>query len=426
MTVPSVALAPSELDRPIARASCRSWHGARRRSGGSGSTTPREALFHLPFRYDDFSELRAARRAGRGREAVGRGARHRRQGRAGLRPATAAGHRAARRRQWQRGGDLVRAPLRRAPAHSSATRCVVSGKVTMHGWRPQFTRPSSRRPAASPSTPRASCRSIRSTAGVTQKRLRELLARDPGSRAPSASTTRCRRRARRAAAARRRARTRPLSRGGGRRDGRARPTGLRRAARPAAHAGAGAARARPRCRRRAVDGRRRGAGRLLGALPFDAHRRPGAGASTRSLADLARSGRCAACSRATWAAARRPSRRVALAGAVRAGWQAALMAPTEILARQHHAGLAPLLEALGVRAEFLSGSLGSAPRSARSTRPSPAAMAEVVIGTHAVISEASSSSGWGWRSSTSSTASASRSGPRCRRRGAGSSRTCWR
>ena len=48
---------------------------------------------------------------------------------------------------------------------------------------------------------------------------------------------------------------------------------------------------------------------------------------------------------------------VALACAVRAGWQGGLMAPTEILARQHHAGLAPLLEGLGVRAEFLSGSL---------------------------------------------------------------------
>ena len=51
---------------------------------------------------------------------------------------------------------------------------------------------------------------------------------------------------------------------------------------------------------------------------------------------------------------------VALAGVVRAGWQGALMAPTEILARQHYLGLAPLLEALGVRAEFLSGSLRAA------------------------------------------------------------------
>ena len=61
---------------------------------------------------------------------------------------------------------------------------------------------------------------------------------------------------------------------------------------------------------------------------------------------------------------------VALAGAVRAGWQAALMAPTEILARQHYLGLAPLLEALGVRAEFLSGSLTPAAQAARSTTPS--------------------------------------------------------
>ena len=50
---------------------------------------------------------------------------------------------------------------------------------------------------------------------------------------------------------------------------------------------------------------------------------------------------------------------VALASAVRAGWQGALMAPTEILARQHHAGLAPLLDGLGVRSEFLSGSLAA-------------------------------------------------------------------
>jgi ATP-dependent DNA helicase RecG len=78
---------------------------------------------------------------------------------------------------------------------------------------------------------------------------------------------------------------------------------------------------------------------------------------------------------------------VALASAVRAGWQAALMAPTEILARQHHAGLGPLLEGLGVRAEFLSGSLPS--KSKRAIHDAIAGgAAEVVIGTHAVISEA--------------------------------------
>jgi ATP-dependent DNA helicase RecG len=62
------------------------------------------------------------------------------------------------------------------------------------------------------------------------------------------------------------------------------------------------------------------------------------------------------------------------------------MAPTEILARQHHASLAPLLEALGVRAEFLSGSLGSARR--RDVHEALAGgLADVVIGTHAVISD---------------------------------------
>ena len=78
---------------------------------------------------------------------------------------------------------------------------------------------------------------------------------------------------------------------------------------------------------------------------------------------------------------------VALASAVRAGWQGALMAPTEILARQHHAGLAPLLDGLGVRSEFLSGSL-PAKRKREIHDAIAGGMADVVIGTHAVISEA--------------------------------------
>ena len=78
---------------------------------------------------------------------------------------------------------------------------------------------------------------------------------------------------------------------------------------------------------------------------------------------------------------------VGLAAAVRAGWQAVLMAPTEILARQHHTGLAPLLDRLGVRAEFLSGSLTPA-RKREIHDAIGGGMAEVVIGTHAVISEA--------------------------------------
>ena len=78
---------------------------------------------------------------------------------------------------------------------------------------------------------------------------------------------------------------------------------------------------------------------------------------------------------------------VTLAGVVRAGWQGALMAPTEILARQHHTGLAPLLVTLGVRAEFLSGSLPMAAKR-RIHDAIAAGEIDVVIGTHAVISEA--------------------------------------
>ena len=43
--------------------------------------------------------------------------------------------------------------------------------------------------------------------------------------------------------------------------------------------------------------------------------------------------------------------------AVENGYQAALMAPTEILARQHYEGLSPLLEGLGVRCALLTGSM---------------------------------------------------------------------
>ena len=78
---------------------------------------------------------------------------------------------------------------------------------------------------------------------------------------------------------------------------------------------------------------------------------------------------------------------IGLAVACRAGWQGALMAPTEILARQHFDGLEPLLSALEVRVEFLSGSLRAADKRAVQRRLA-AGEVDVVVGTHAVISEA--------------------------------------
>ena len=74
----------------------------------------------------------------------------------------------------------------------------------------------------------------------------------------------------------------------------------------------------------------------------------------------------------------------ALLCAVRNGRQAALMAPTEILAEQHYQGLAPLLEKLGVRTVFLTGAMR-----VRERRAVLAALesgeAQVAIGTHALI-----------------------------------------
>jgi ATP-dependent DNA helicase RecG len=72
--------------------------------------------------------------------------------------------------------------------------------------------------------------------------------------------------------------------------------------------------------------------------------------------------------------------------AVERGGQAALMAPTELLARQHAATAANLLEPLGVRLAFLTGNLADAARP-----PLLKALADgeidVVLGTHALFSK---------------------------------------
>ncbi len=68
-----------------------------------------------------------------------------------------------------------------------------------------------------------------------------------------------------------------------------------------------------------------------------------------------------------------------------AGGQVAFLAPTELLAEQHHMGLAPLLASAGLRTGFLSGSL-----TARARRGVLAGLADgsldVVFGTHALFS----------------------------------------
>ena len=70
---------------------------------------------------------------------------------------------------------------------------------------------------------------------------------------------------------------------------------------------------------------------------------------------------------------------------VRNGRQAALMAPTEILAKQHFDGLAPLMEKLGIRCALLTGSM---PARVKRTVGEQLAGGELdfIIGTHALLS----------------------------------------
>jgi ATP-dependent DNA helicase RecG len=72
--------------------------------------------------------------------------------------------------------------------------------------------------------------------------------------------------------------------------------------------------------------------------------------------------------------------------AVENGWQAAVMAPTEILAEQHHRKFAEWLGPLGVRVAWLSG--GARPRERRSAAAAVASgEVQVAVGTHALFQE---------------------------------------
>lgn len=70
--------------------------------------------------------------------------------------------------------------------------------------------------------------------------------------------------------------------------------------------------------------------------------------------------------------------------AVDSGYQAALMAPTEILAEQHYLKLKPLLEPLGVKVVLLTGSLRTKEKVLRQDMVA-SGQSQVVIGTHALI-----------------------------------------
>ena len=76
----------------------------------------------------------------------------------------------------------------------------------------------------------------------------------------------------------------------------------------------------------------------------------------------------------------------AISACIRAGYQAALLAPTEILASQHAENLNRLLAPFGMRVALLTGGMKAAPR-----RTTLAAIrddeADLIVGTHAILSE---------------------------------------
>ena len=71
--------------------------------------------------------------------------------------------------------------------------------------------------------------------------------------------------------------------------------------------------------------------------------------------------------------------------AIEAGYQAAFMAPTEILAEQHFLKLSAWLTPLGIEVAWLTGSLKKAAKQA--SQASVASSAQLIVGTHALIQE---------------------------------------
>ena len=348
-----------------------------------GITTPREALWYLPFRYDDFSDLRPLgellpdeKQSARVRvEAV------RVEPGFGRKPqrviAQLTDDTGSAEAIWF-GRQFVERRLK------VGDELIVSGKVAQRGWRSQFTSPEFS-PVGHESVHTARVVPVyHLAAGVTQKRLRELLARILDAALPAVED--------------------PLDE-------------IERGELPAlAHAlrtahfpedagdvtealdrlafdellalqltlaQARQARDLLTAPRIAVTDAQRD--EIVSALPFSLTDDQ-ASAVTAIGADLAQERPMRRLLQGDVGSGKTAVAAVALASAVRAGWQGVLMAPTEILARQHHIGLAPLLEGLGVRAEFLSGSLGAGKKQIHDAISN--GVAEVVIGTHAVISEA--------------------------------------
>ncbi|MEZ5841567.1 MAG: ATP-dependent DNA helicase RecG [Hyphomicrobiales bacterium] len=125
--------------------------------------------------------------------------------------------------------------------------------------------------------------------------------------------------------------------------------------------------------------------KILAALPFSLT--PSQAAAVADIeADLARPERMLRLLQGDVGAGKTVVALAAMADAIESGGQAALMAPTELLARQHLRTIAPLAEAAGLRIGLLVGRDRAA---ARATLLAALAAGEIdiIIGTHAMFQE---------------------------------------
>lgn len=76
----------------------------------------------------------------------------------------------------------------------------------------------------------------------------------------------------------------------------------------------------------------------------------------------------------------------AILAAVRCGYQAAMMAPTEILAEQHYTNLRKLFDPLGIEVTLLVGKL-TATQKRKAAQDTKNGIAKIAVGTHALIQE---------------------------------------
>ena len=163
--------------------------------------------------------------------------------------------------------------------------------------------------------------------------------------------------------------------------------------------------------------------KLRGSAAVQAHARAGSARCDEVLRDLAQPHPMQRLLQGDVGSGKTVVAAIAACAAVDAGCQAAVMAPTEILAEQHCRKFGDWLAPLGVQIAWLHGG-HAARRRKRARGDAPRATRRSSIGTHALVQEGVEFATSGSPSSTSSTASASSSASTLRQQGAwASSRT---